>query len=284
MVTIPDLQLASKRYSNVCEICKKEFPSNRKRRYCSRKCAAIGVGRQARAAGYKAKCYSCGEQFKSTSQFGYCSPECRKRGSDPEHRLSATINCAGCGTSFSTFSQKAMYCPNCKVQTAMKRRKAYLAEYQRTHREQWKVYKKNSRDRLLELWHGGAAPQYRSHASAYVIRSEEFIANLIATQGFTDIVHASRTISNYFPADILARKDGQIILVEVTTSLSKNTFPYLWALADFLHAKLIVYHVKPDLSWWIAKERTHGTTYSSCIDEFREHIAETKSNKALVRD
>lgn len=101
-----------------------------------------------------------------------------------------------------------------------------------------------------------------TQADEGAIRAELFVAQIILPKhGFSDII-ICRTFSKQFPVDILAKRNGRRIAIEVTTSMHKTISPEKKLLVDFMEAEFYVCHVKPDFSQYflfplnLAEKRT----------------------------
>ncbi|MFQ6076811.1 MAG: hypothetical protein ACE5Z5_11900 [Candidatus Bathyarchaeia archaeon] len=87
-----------------------------------------------------------------------------------------------------------------------------------------------------------------------VIKSEIFVAQeVLPKHGFTDIL-LTRPISNYFPFDILARKNGKLCGIEVTMRPEYKLDPRKKTLIRYLSLRPFVCFVKPDFTWYFLKE------------------------------
>jgi len=145
----------------------------------------------------------------------------------------------------------------------------------RSKKAELKYYEKN-RERLLALQKQRRKdPKYRARRNQIMKRSyrkaqnawgshqghlrgkevakianqtELFVAQTILPKhGFTDII-LCRVFAGQFPFDILAKKDGKRVAVEVTTSLQRSLKPEKNLLLNFMDAELYICHLKLDLS------------------------------------
>lgn len=109
---------------------------------------------------------------------------------------------------------------------------------------------------------------YLNHTDPLVVRSEEHIANVVLpAEGFVDIV-PTRPWTAYFPADILARKDGVSYLVEVTLQPERKIPPKVWPVLRFFNARFLVVHITADLSRYYLVEPKPGQTHTNCRRQF----------------
>jgi predicted nucleic acid-binding Zn ribbon protein len=184
-----------------------------------------------------------------------------------------TKKCVICGKLFYAKSSRAKCCSQkCKNKLQYQHRiqnQAYMERYKRLIKERSPLYWKNTKKRIHKIW--GDAGYLIKCNDPKVLQSELFVANqVLPKHGFTDIIHA-RQIAEYFPVDILCKKDGKICLVEVTLAIKKQVKPTLIPFIKFLDARYFVCHVKPDFSLFFIKEvDINKKRFSSCLSEIRK--------------
>jgi len=105
------------------------------------------------------------------------------------------------------------------------------------------------------------------------IRAELFVAQIVLPKyGFTNII-VCRSFTPQFPFDILAKKNGRRVAVEVTISMHKGINPEKKLLLDFMDADLYVCHVKPDFSqYYLLPVNIEETPSTTCMGVFMETV------------
>lgn len=181
--------------------------------------------------------------------------------------------CPGCGLEFSTYSPVRKYCSNyChnKIRESKEQRRIYQKKWRKKHRNNLNIARRKYRKRIKDFWSKGQ--KYLNHQDKIVQESELYVAEkILPNLGFNNILLA-RTFSNYFPCDILARKNGIICFIEVTLSFKRQINSRIFPLIQFFNAKHFVCHLKPDnFSIHFLYEMT-GNTYSSCVSQIHEMI------------
>lgn len=218
---------------------------------------------------WRIECTNCGKEFLSYRKSTCCSKKCHGYfvHSKPYQKL-----CRVCETPFQSQSAKAVFCSaKCLQKDRYAAAKEERAAYRRTHRAKWVDYKRAYAMRICEIWRNGEPAHRMSHQSSEVVEAELLALRILQERGFSDILH-TRSLSNYFPCDALAKKDGDLYLVEVTTSPRKELLDHRWALAQYLGAKLIVIHVKPDRTWHWVSYPNQNARASSCMVAFRLYL------------
>jgi hypothetical protein len=177
--------------------------------------------------------------------------------------------CPVCGKEFTARSPKAIYCSRkCFYKAYYARRlKEKRKRYYLKHREAELIAQRKWKEEMYVLW---GFRGYVNHTDPVVKQSELFVAKEVLPKlGFTDIV-LTREFSAFFPCDILAKKDGQIYLIEVTLQYERKLNPRILPLVKFLNARVCVCHVKPDFTVYFLKEvDVNKKLYSSCAGEFK---------------
>jgi len=104
-------------------------------------------------------------------------------------------------------------------------------------------------------------------------RTELFVAQFVLPKyGFTNII-VCRTFARQFPFDILAKKDGRRVAVEVTIGMQKSIKPQKKLLLDFMDADLYICHVKLDFSrYYLLPVNMEEKTSSTCQGIFMKTI------------
>jgi len=185
------------------------------------------------------------------------------------------VTCPVCGKMFVTTSTTRKYCSeNCLYKYHNLKRKDERNQWLKLHPEKSCEWQRRYHARLNEMWYGKKEAPRPFHMDPLVIQSEIFVAQEVLPKlGFTNIL-LTRSFSNFFPCDILAKKDGRVCLIEVTLSPERKINPRISPLADFLNAKVFVCHVKPDFSTFFLKEvDVKKKLYSACSAEFREVVS-----------
>jgi len=175
-----------------------------------------------------------------------------------------------CGRRFTSNNPRKKFC-SVRCQNKYYNRTVKGYERQKRWRERHKTWLENwkisYKQKLQNLW-GKVGYHHPSNPS--VIQSELFVANeVLPKYGFDNIV-LTREFSNYFPCDILCKKDGKIYLVEVTLQYARKINPRIIPLVKFLDAKVLVCHIKPDFSMYFIKEvDVERRLSSSCIEALK---------------
>ena len=200
-----------------------------------------------------------------------CSGKGGTRGKFELHEPRLVI-CPECKTTFSTFSATKRFCNNrCMWRWHDRKRRSYQRLWDAKHPDKRRIYRKTAQNKIQSQWHDGECPVYTNHTNPLVIQSEFFVSSeVLPKHGFMDIL-LTRSFSAFFPCDILARKDGQICLIEVTLAFDRKINKRLAPLVRFLNARAFVCHVRPNFEEYYLKEVT-GKTYSSCRKVFMEEV------------
>jgi len=116
------------------------------------------------------------------------------------------------------------------------------------------------RARKLRLW-GKSTPEIAAEAEKFAVN------HILPKEGFADFYHASST-DRFFPFDIIAALNGQRVLIDVTTGLSKMIMRTgQKQLADALLMPMYVLFVKPDFSKYQLKQCKPAKTVAIRISE-----------------
>lgn len=132
-----------------------------------------------------------------------------------------------------------------------------------------------------KIWYGREYTDHRGRIThnydSTVINSEKFIAqDILPKLDFTNILLARDSYS-LFAFDILAKKNGEIYGIHVTTGWTviqkkiRRSIP----LSEFFGLKILIFYVKPDLTYYTFNEydphqRKRGTF--SAIGRYLKHI------------
>lgn len=216
---------------------------------------------------WQLECQRCGGIFHSYRKQVCCSRTCWRALKCIYHKT-----CHSCGAQFTARSAHAKFCSRaCDYRAHRGEASARRVQYQREHRTAWVGYKRKHKLALRKAWTNGTSQRRAHHASPEVVESELKAVGLLPGLGFTDVLH-TREVSNYFPCDILARKNGALCFIEVTTQHTKVLHHHRWLLANYLGATFYVMHIKPDQTWWHLVELTKDAKSSSCTRVYRKHL------------
>ena len=114
------------------------------------------------------------------------------------------------------------------------RHRIYVASHRIHVKELTKAWKKR-------IW-GESSPEI-------AMRAEKFaMERILPRLGFIELYHAS-TVKRFVPFDLIATYNGQRVLIDVTTAVSKTLVKsFQQSFADALRMPLYVLFVKPDFS------------------------------------
>jgi len=94
---------------SICQLCKKEFPYSRGKKYCSEKCRKRAYARrQVESRKVEKTCEVCGKVFRTSYPWQtYCSRKCQRSVHLKEKKPRA---CLACGTIFVPTCNHHYYC------------------------------------------------------------------------------------------------------------------------------------------------------------------------------
>ena len=150
--------------------------------------------------------------------------------------LTRRSKCGTCGKVFiATGKRKRFYCTQaCKRKSLTAQHSRYVS-HNRAHINEY------VKARRIRIW-GESNPQIAQNAEKFAMET------LLPGLGFTELYHAS-AINRFFPFDFIATYQGQRVLVDVTTGVSKKLVStYQQSLAEALRMPIFVLFVKPDFS------------------------------------
>lgn len=138
-----------------------------------------------------------------------------------------------------------------------RKNKDKIAEWKRQYRIKNRVkiaeYKKKRREEESRKWHENALPNVSQLAEELVIEK------ILPSMGFTDIFRPSKDF--YF--DTLARKNGKICAIEVTTHQRKTLKKYRIRFLEYFGLPFFMFFVKPDYSRYFVIKQTPMVYHSS---------------------
>lgn len=178
------------------------------------------------------------------------------------------VQCGFCGEIFEAKRADDRFCSRkCAHKSYVEKHKAHYRELRARGNRRLKV-------KLRTLWGLGSVGSGQTEFSRNV---EKYVANIVLpNQGFSDILLTYRIASMFPYFDILARKNGDICGVQVTTNPFRKIPSKVKPLVDFLNMRVFVCHVKPDFSWFHLKELNirNGTkrTSASCVGAFMKSL------------
>ena len=145
-------------------------------------------------------------------------------------------------------------------------------QYCEKERERGRLYHRKTRD----IWGSKreSIPSKESYKAS--ISAELFVAQIVLPKyGFTNII-VCQAFSHQFPFDILSKKNGRRVAVEVTISMRKRIDPEKKLLLDFMDADLYVCHVKPDFSqYFLFPVNIEQNANTCCTGVFMEKFRAT---------
>ena len=172
--------------------------------------------------------------------------------------------CPNCGQTFATGVTKKKWCsPRCAKSGRTKASRQRLSP--ETKREQ-------NRRHLMNKW-GSYAERARHYRREWrrtwgscgsgnlsLAKKAEELAGLyiLPKEGFQDIYWINRDHETTFIGDFLARKDGQVYLVNITTNYMKRIRRMTSQIVDYIGVRYLFVFVKPDLSGYAIKEARRG--------------------------
>jgi len=203
----------------------------------------------------------------------------RSHESSPEER-----RCLNCGKPLNGFVLKT-YCSSKCRQLAWskanpKKRRAIEKTYWKKHPIKKKLKDKRWRDKMLlanpNYWAGKSLKMRRATRVLWgeltseqkcdirqtTMYAEMAACKILKEEGFQNVIWL-RLLSQTFPFDIAAERNGQKFAIEVTTSIQKQGKKELWKLLDFLDLHYYILHIRPDLNGFLMKELNHGQTCST---------------------
>lgn len=91
----------------ICEYCRNEFQSARRKRFCTARCRAHADYAKRKIV-HHLQCIRCKKEFATDHKKKYCTAKCRQ---DDEHeRRAVEITCIGCGGHAMVSSSRTKYC------------------------------------------------------------------------------------------------------------------------------------------------------------------------------
>ena len=184
-------------------------------------------------------------------------------------------NCIVCGLPILRRKYCSMKCSRRFFQEKYRvdgRSKDYRNRYLSTHKEREKNRIRRYYEQFYSLW-GRTGYIHGKEIERFAIETELWVAREVLPQhGFTEIILTREFSSSFFPFDILAKKNNQICLIEVSTCPSKSISKKFTGLIRFLSARVFVCHVKPDYTKYYLLELPQDKFYSSCKGLFMEYI------------
>ena len=178
-------------------------------------------------------------------------------------RIPIEKKCLYCGKTFIT--KQVLHQKFCSKRCCDLYYKYYKPEYRERTLEHQRAYKAKFR----KLW-GGTG--WKGDYHPLVVKSEKFVAEQLANMGFVDVVLTRDHNQRFFPFDILAKKNGEIYVFDVTTSYHKTIKKGARFLLEYLGIKhYYICHVKPDLSWW-CMHKIDNKRSSTCMKEFMDYM------------
>jgi len=165
-----------------------------------------------------------------------------------ELRVTKRSECRTCGKWFTASGKRKLsYCSRaCKRASMTARHRRYVSE----HREQVNEYQ---RTRKLKNW-GSSTPEVARTAEIFAVES------LLPRLGFSDFYHASAH-NRFIPFDVVATCDGQRVLIDVTTGVSKPPMQnFAFPLAEALKMPYYILFIRPDFSKYQLTRYSGGRT------------------------
>ncbi|MDV3277671.1 MAG: hypothetical protein LYZ69_04300 [Nitrososphaerales archaeon] len=129
---------------------------------------------------------------------------------------------------------------SCRRKKATERHRKYTE----ANREHMREYEKSRR---LRLW-GASSPEKARKAEVLAFNT------VLPKIGFAEIYDATR-VRRFIPFDFAATYEGERVLIDVTTAISKSNQYHRSALslADALRMRLYILFIKPDLAAYALK-------------------------------
>ena len=166
-----------------------------------------------------------------------------------------------------------------------RKNRGMLLEKQREERKNPEIRKKwtesmnRSYRKAADLWgvkRGRTAREKRDMGD----KAEIFVAQIVLPPlGFSDIV-LGQLLHQQFPFDILAKKNGRRVAIEVTTAFHKQIKPIKRWFLDYIDADFYVCHVKSDLTqYFLLPLQFHNRLTSNCRGLFMESVRKKENVK-----
>jgi len=112
----------------------------------------------------------------------------------------------------------------------------------------------------LKNW-GSSTPEVASAAEIFAVE------RLLPQMGFTDFYHAS-AYNRFIPFDIVATCNGQRVLIDVTTGVSKAPMQnFAFPLAEALKMPYYILFIRPDFSKYQLTRYSGGRTVQMHLSE-----------------
>jgi hypothetical protein len=142
------------------------------------------------------------------------------------------------------------------------------------YRQYVALHQEKCNRKVANLWGAQVGHRRGKENVNIAVQSELFCAQTILPKhNFTNIL-VCRIFAGQFPFDILAKKDGKVTAIDVTTSYYKTIRPEKGLLLEFLNADLYICHLKPDFSKYFLlpldiKKKLHSTCRGIFMEQVR---------------
>ena len=118
-------------------------------------------------------------------------------------------------------------------------------EWLKTHKDKHEQYRKTYNTKSRALWRANANPQASKVAEEMIVR------DVLPKLGFTE---QFKPIANFY-FDSLAKKNGQICAIEITTRWGRTMDKLHIQVLDYFKLPLYLFFVRPDLTGFSLVER-----------------------------
>ena len=125
-----------------------------------------------------------------------------------------------------------------------------MKEWEKNHPERVRLNAAKVREKMVREWYGEVAiEQIRRKRSALGKKGEEIThLKVLPSLGYSEVY---KPLNNKYPFDLLARKDGKIWAIEVSTHMRKTVRAHLVSFAEYLGWGILVVLVSP--TWRFAR-------------------------------